>query len=65
MRVDEEVEKYLKRLLDLNMPIESLYVLAYTLMAVGAFVFIVGFCGCCGAVRESAWMLGVVSQQDS
>ncbi|KAL5007814.1 hypothetical protein ScPMuIL_016620 [Solemya velum] len=59
VRVDEEVEKYLKRLLDLNMPVESLFVLAYILMAVGAFVFVVGFCGCCGAVRESAWMLGV------
>lgn len=31
---------------------------AYILLAFGAFVFLVGFCGCCGAIRNSKCLLG-------
>lgn len=31
---------------------------AYLLIAFGAFVFLVGFCGCCGAIRNSKCLLG-------
>ncbi|KAL3842486.1 hypothetical protein ACJMK2_020492 [Sinanodonta woodiana] len=31
---------------------------AYILIAFGGFVFLVGFCGCCGAVRGSKCLLG-------
>ena len=34
---------------------------AYILIAFGAFVLVVGFCGCCGAIRNSKCMLGFVS----
>ncbi|XP_048727431.1 CD9 antigen-like isoform X2 [Ostrea edulis] len=30
----------------------------YVLIGFGAFVFLVGFCGCCGAIRESKCLLG-------
>jgi hypothetical protein len=32
---------------------------SYVLIGVGAFVFIVGFLGCCGALKESKCMLGL------
>ena len=31
------------------------------LIAFGVFVFLVGFCGCCGAIRGSKCLLGFVS----
>jgi hypothetical protein len=34
---------------------------AYLLIAFGAFIFLVGFCGCCGAIRKSKCLLGFVS----
>lgn len=30
---------------------------AYVLIGVGAFIFLTGFCGCCGALKESTCML--------
>ena len=33
---------------------------AYLLIALGSFVFLVGFCGCCGAIRKSKCLLGFV-----
>lgn len=35
--------------------------LAWSFLAIGIAVFVVGFCGCCGALRDSRWMLIVVS----
>lgn len=34
---------------------------SYILIAFGVFVFLVGFCGCCGAIRKSRCLLGFVS----
>ena len=34
---------------------------AYFLMAIGAFILIFGFLGCCGAIKENSCMLGMVS----
>ncbi|XP_064602646.1 CD9 antigen-like isoform X2 [Liolophura sinensis] len=59
IRVDPQIEYYFGKFGDLDIPIDYLYTSAYVLMGVGAFVFLVGFCGCCGAVRESARFLGV------
>ncbi|XP_046327083.1 CD151 antigen-like [Haliotis rufescens] len=56
--VSDEVDKFLKSI-DIGLPVGFLYTAAYIMIAVGAFVFFVGFCGCCGAVRESAFMLGI------
>lgn len=32
---------------------------SYILIAFGVFVFLVGFCGCCGAIRSSKCLLGM------
>lgn len=37
----------------LDMLIQPLYTASYVLMAFGAFTFVIGFCGCCGALKES------------
>ena len=34
---------------------------SYILIGFGGFVFLVGFCGCCGAIRGSKCLLGFVS----
>ncbi|XP_041367076.1 tetraspanin-18-like [Gigantopelta aegis] len=57
--VSDKVENLLQSLIDLNVPLDFLYTTAYIMVTVGAFVFFAGFCGCCGAVRESAFMLVV------
>ena len=40
---------------------DQMRTVAYLFTGVGVFVFVVGFFGCCGAVKESKAMLGVVS----
>ena len=37
------------------------YLGTYVLLGVGAVITIMGFLGCCGAWKESPWMLGTVS----
>ncbi|XP_076585253.1 tetraspanin-1-like [Chaetodon auriga] len=37
--------------------LEQLYTVSYVLIAIGAVLLIIGFLGCCGAVRESKCML--------
>ena len=37
------------------------YLGTYALLGVGAVITIMGFLGCCGAWKESPWMLGTVS----
>ena len=41
---------------------DQMRMVAYILIGVGVFIFIVGFFGCCGAIRESKCMLGMVSK---
>ena len=36
----------------------------FILIGTGCFIFIVGFCGCCGAIRESECLLGFVSLEN-
>lgn len=35
--------------------------LAWAFVGLGSGIFVIGFCGCCGALRESRWILIVVS----
>lgn len=55
----DEVEASLSAMIDMNIPLEFVYTAACIMIGVGSFVFFVGFCGCCGAMRESAIMLGI------
>lgn len=40
-----------------SLELEQLYTVSYVVIAVGAVLLIIGFLGCCGAVRESKCML--------
>lgn len=53
VRVDSEFEKYVDNTDDFN----YLYTGAYILIVVGVIVMVIGFLGCCGAIRESQCML--------
>ncbi|XP_033752644.1 tetraspanin-18-like [Pecten maximus] len=59
VRVDSQVEDTLKQFVHITLPVDVLYAAAYVFIAVGTFIFVTGFCGCCGAIRESACMLAV------
>lgn len=54
LRVDPNVSKYVNHAEEINV----FFTLAYVLMAVGIVIMIIGFLGCCGAIRESQCMLG-------
>ena len=57
LRVDPNVAKYVNHAEEINV----FYTLAYVLMAIGIVIMVIGFLGCCGAIRESQCMLGAVS----
>ena len=57
VRVDPNFEEYVKGSDTFN----YLYVGAYILIVVGLVIMVIGFLGCCGAIRESQCMLSVVS----
>ncbi|XP_070200514.1 CD9 antigen-like [Littorina saxatilis] len=46
--------KYVNQAEEINV----FYTLAYVLMAIGVVIMVIGFLGCCGAIRESQCMLG-------
>ncbi|ELU16395.1 hypothetical protein CAPTEDRAFT_182031 [Capitella teleta] len=53
VRVDTNFKQYV----DSNETFNILYTAAYILICVGAIIMVVGFLGCCGAIRESQCML--------
>ena len=53
---DKNFSKYVDNSEHFNM----LYTGAYVFIAVGLIIMIVGFFGCCGAIRENQCMLGTV-----
>lgn len=53
--VDENFSKYVDNSEHFNM----LYTGAYVFVAVGVIIMVVGFLGCCGAIRENQCMLGM------
>lgn len=53
LRVDETAMEMMSH----HSKLDLLYTLAYCMMAVGFIVMMVGFLGCCGAIRESQCML--------
>jgi len=56
--VDKNLQEYLDVIKDAMGNEDALRTSAYILIGFGAFVFLVGFCGCCGAIRKSKCLLG-------
>lgn len=56
--VDKDLQDYLDVIKDAMEDEDALRNAAYILIGFGAFVFLVGFCGCCGAIRRSKCLLG-------
>ncbi|KAH9519145.1 cd82 antigen [Bulinus truncatus] len=56
--VDPQLREYMKVIKDGTQDEEFLKTSAYILIGFGSFVFLVGFCGCCGAIRASKCLLG-------
>jgi len=56
--VDKDLQEYLDVIKDAMDSEDALRTAAYILIGFGAFVFLVGFCGCCGAIRRSKCLLG-------
>ncbi|XP_041365810.1 CD9 antigen-like [Gigantopelta aegis] len=54
IRVDQDVAQYVNQSAQVNL----LYTFAYILITIGIVIMIIGFLGCCGAIRESQCMLG-------
>ncbi|GFN87725.1 hypothetical protein PoB_001423100 [Plakobranchus ocellatus] len=57
--VDPEIEEYQEVITDATDDDQFLEIAAYILIAFGALVFLVGFCGCCGAIRSSKCLIGL------
>lgn len=57
MIVDKNIGSYFQ-VLNLDTHDQFFKYAAYILIAFGIFVFLVGFCGCCGAIRGSKCLLG-------
>lgn len=58
VRFDPNLEKFSGLGTEFEEIKDALNLAAYILIAFGAFTFVVGFCGCCGAMRESKCLLG-------
>ncbi|KAF6018247.1 hypothetical protein EB796_023478 [Bugula neritina] len=58
IRVDPNFSQILKAS-GLESITSLVFPVAYVLIAFGAFTFLVGFCGCCGAIRQSKCLIGV------
>ena len=61
LRVDDSILELIK-LTEFATDGDQMENVAWVLIAVGAFVFLVGFLGCFGAITENRCMLGVVSE---
>lgn len=55
VRVDENFSRYVSN----NEQFNILYTGAYILIAIGVVIMVIGFLGCCGAIRENQCMLGL------
>ena len=58
VRVDPNFQEYVQSTAE---SFNHLYTAAYVLIAVGVIIMVIGFLGCCGAIRESQCMLSLVS----
>lgn len=58
--VDTTITNYADFLSNLEGSAELLKFATYVVIAVGAFIMVVGFFGCCGAIKENKVMLIIV-----
>lgn len=58
LKVDKTILKLLE-FINIDQTDPMLDYAAYLIIALGAFVFLVGFCGCCGAIKENKCLLGL------
>lgn len=58
LRIDHGILKVMQ-LSQINQEDKVLDYAAYLIIAIGAFVFLVGFLGCCGAIKENKCCLGL------
>lgn len=56
---DPSVENNLRMVEDPNSSVIMTKYLAFALIAIGGLVFIIGFLGCCGALKENKCLLGL------
>jgi len=55
LRVDDQSVEYLH----ISSQVDLLHTLAYALIVIGFVIMLIGFLGCCGAIRESQCMLSI------
>lgn len=56
IRFDQQIQNYVT----IDMSMVYVYIIAYVLIFLGALVMVIGFLGCCGAIRESCCLLSLV-----
>ncbi|KAH3886052.1 CD82 antigen-like [Dreissena polymorpha] len=54
----DSAEKKVTEWLHMSIDQDTLNAVGYTAVGIGAFMFLIGFAGCCGAIRENAILLG-------
>ena len=55
--VDDEFDRYTEGVDDFSL----LFTAAYVVIIVGVIIMVIGFLGCCGAIRDNQVMLALVS----
>jgi len=58
--VDDDFEKYTKGVEEFSL----INTAAYVAIVIGIIIMVIGFLGCCGAIRESQVMLALVSLKE-
>lgn len=58
--VEDERTLLFKLFADASTSYALLQYLAYSFVGIGVSIIVIGFCGCCGALRDSRWLLLLV-----
>ena len=58
--VEDERTLLFKLFADESTSYALLQYLAYSFVGIGVSILVVGFCGCCGALKDSRWLLLLV-----
>ena len=58
--VEDERTLLFKLFADASTSYALLQYLAYSFVGIGVSIIVIGFCGCCGALKDSRWLLLLV-----